>query len=92
MAAELKRYRRITYCKFCKAEGKKVRAIWTTKYPPAYGIRDWYKHYACEEHKHLIEDTDPDRTWAEIIERGKNQKQERDDYLTEADYQTWYRL
>lgn len=63
-----------------------------TKYPPAYKVRDWYKHYACEEHKHLIEDTDPDRTRAEIIERGKNKKPERDDHLTEADYQTWYGL
>lgn len=63
-----------------------------TKYPPAYKLRDWYKHYACDEHKHLIEDTDPNRTWAEILERSKNQKPERDDHLTEADYQTWYRL
>lgn len=92
MAAELKRYKRITYCKFCKAEGNKVRAIWMTKYPPAFGLRDWYKHYACEAHKHLIEDTDPNRTRAAIIEKHKNDKPERDDHMTEADYQTWGRL
>jgi hypothetical protein len=92
MAAELKRYKRITYCKFCKAEGKKERAIWMTKYTPAFALRDWYKHYACEEHKHLIEDTDPNRTRAEILARAKSEKPKRDDYMTEADYQTWGRL
>ena len=30
-----------------------------TKYQPPWGLRDWYKHYACDEHKHLIEDPDP---------------------------------
>lgn len=92
MAAELKRYKRITYCKFCKEEGNKVRAIWMTKYAPPFALRDWYKHYACEDHKHLIEDTDPNRTRADIIEKAKNEKPARDDYMTEADYQTWGRL
>lgn len=92
MAAELKRYKRVTYCKFCKAEGNKVRAIWMTKYPPFFALRDWYKHYACEEHKHLIEDTDPQRTRAALLEEAKNKKYSPDDHMTEADYQTWGRL
>ncbi len=91
MPAELKRCKRITYCKFCRAEGAKVRAIWMTKYPPAYAMRDWYKHYACDAHKHLIEDTDPNRTravdWAE-----PSQNAQYDEHMSEADYQTWGRL
>lgn len=92
MAAELKRYKRVTYCKFCKAEGRKVRAIWMSKYNPSFGLRDWYKHYACEEHKHLIEDTDPNRTRADLKERVKNDRIAREEYMTEADYQTWGNL
>ncbi len=92
MTAERKKYKRITYCKFCKAEGNKVRAVWMSKYPPAFAMRDWYKHYACEEHKHLIEDTDPDRTRAALKAECNGKKSARDDYMTEADYQTWGRL
>ena len=90
MPAELKRYKRITYCKFCKALGFKVRAVWMAKYPPAYALRDWYKHYACDAHKHLIEDTDPNRTRAAAA--AAPLVAEDDEHMSEADYQTWGRL
>ncbi len=55
----LKKCKPITYCKFCKAIGIRRRCTVMTKYQPPWGLRDWYKHYACDEHKGLIEDPDP---------------------------------
>lgn len=89
-----------TYCKFCKAEGKtKVKCVWKTKYPPRYRLRNYYKHYACEEHKSLIEDTDPNgfmEKWDKESNKEGNKDfpidKKRDDHYTEADYQTWMRL
>lgn len=88
MAAELKKFKDISYCKFCKKEGIKNRIVWMTKYKPAYAFRDWHRHYSCEAHKHLIEDTDPNRTRA----ASSKAAQDDDGDMTEADYQTWWRL
>ena len=90
MPAELKRCHYPMNCQFCKAEGVKVRADWMSKYAPERGHRDPYKHYACSEHMHLIEDTDPERVKGELL---RNVRQLEDDArMTEADYQTWGRL
>ena len=90
MPVELKRCRYPMNCQFCKAEGVKERADWMSKYAPERGHRDPYKHYACSEHKHLIEDTDPDRVKGELL---RNVRQSEDDgHMTEADYQTWGHL
>ena len=90
MPAELKRCHYPMNCQFCKAEGVKVRADWMSKYAPERGHRDPYKHYACSGHKHLIEDTDPERVKGELL---RNVRQLEDDArMTEADYQTWSRL
>ena len=64
-----------------------------TRYPPPWRIRDWYKHYACDEHKGLIEDPDP-RGIMEAAAKNPAppQKVAREDHYTEADYQTWMRL
>lgn len=89
MVVELTRCKQITYCKFCKAEGRRTKCVWRTKYQPPYRLRDWYKHYACNEHKHLIEEPDPNG----FHKRAKDNKAEvRDDHLTEADYQTWMKV
>lgn len=90
MPAELKRCRYPMNCQFCKAEGVKVRADWMSKYAPERGHRDPYKHYACSEHKHLIEDTDPDRVKGALM-RTVHQSED-DGHMSEADYQTWGRL
>ena len=86
----LKKCKPITYCKFCKALGQKVRCTVMTKHQPPFAMRDWYKHYACDEHKGLIQDPDP-RGLCDLPV--KESKKYRDDgHLTEADYQTWMRL
>lgn len=89
----LKKCKPITYCKFCKAIGIRRRCTVMTKYQPPWGLRDWYKHYACDEHKGLIEDPDP-RGIMEAAAKNPAppQKVARDDHYTEADYQTWMRL
>lgn len=89
----LKRCKPITYCKFCKALGIRRRCTVMTRYPPPCRIRDWYKHYACDEHKGLIEDPDP-RGIMEAAAKNPAppQKVARDDHYTEADYQTWMGL
>lgn len=92
MTAELKPAKLHTYCKFCKANGVKRVANWMTRYAPRFGMRDTYKHYACTEHKHLIEDTDPNRTRAADNAELAKARKEVDDHMTEADYQTWGRL
>lgn len=90
MPAELKRCRYRMNCQFCKAEGVKAGAEWMSKYAPKRGHRDPYKHYACAEHKHLIEDTDPDRVKGALLRTVRHS--EDDGYMSEADYQTWGRL
>ena len=89
----LKKCKPITYCKFCKALGIRRRCTVMTKYQPPYHFRDNYKHYACDEHKHLIEDPDPHgRVEAATKNPAPTQKAAMDDHYTEADYQTWMRI
>lgn len=99
-AIPLKKCKPITYCKFCKAEGeatgeaKRVRCTVMTRYTPPYKLRNWYKHYSCDDHKHLIEDPDPHGVYdrlASVNREGKT-PDGRQDHYTEADYQTWLRL
>ena len=99
MTVQLVRCNINTYCKFCKASGKgKVKCTVKAK----YRAHDHYKHFSCDEHKHLIEDTDPDGKWEKYHsaeERAKRKVQEREELYrerqqgySEADYQTWLRL
>lgn len=83
-----------TYCRFCSAEGKKkVKCIWKARYKAT----DHNKHFACSDHKHLIEDTDPDgklALWNSPEQKALRKRQEREsrsEHYTEADYQTWMR-
>jgi hypothetical protein len=91
MAAELKRCKYAVYCKFCKSEGRKVTATLMTRYAPSGGSRDHAKHFSCEGHKLLIEDTDPDRVMYDLLKSVRNRPADDGD-MTEADYQTWWRL
>lgn len=92
MSAETRKAKCHTYCKFCKALGIKRVATRMTRYAPRMGMRDTYKHYACEAHINLMEDTDPQRTRsAESKEINAVKHSESTDY-SEADYQTWLRL
>lgn len=97
-AIPLKKCKPITYCKFCKAEGQKVRCTVMTKYQPPYNMRDWYKHYSCDDCIHKIEDPDPRGVYDRPIESTGNPATSvrktcsGDDHYTEADYQTWLRL
>lgn len=83
-----------TYCKFCLAEGrKKVPCTWRARYKAT----DHKRHFACSDHKHLIEDTDPSgELWLynRPEQKALRKKQEREavEHYTEADYQTWMRL
>ena len=99
LAARLTKCNINTYCKFCKSEGKpKVKCTKKAK----YRAFDHRKHYACEEHKRLIEDTDPDGRWEffnspEGKAKRKKEMQElewrdRKNGYSEADYQTWLRV
>lgn len=99
MTAQLVRCNINTYCKFCKASGNgKVKCTVKAK----YRAHDHYKHFSCDEHKHLIEDTDPDGMWEKYHspeEREKRKAQEREELRrdragghSEADYQTWMRI
>lgn len=81
----------ITYCKFCKALGIRRRCTVMTKYQPRYQLRDWYKHYSCDEHKELIEDPDP-HGFAERMGPVIIDPTPRKEHYTEADYQTWMKL
>lgn len=89
---ELQRCKIITYCKFCRKEGNRVRCTVRTRYAPPMRMRDWYKHYACDEHSHLIEEPDPHGVGKARREAHQKDSPPRDDRLTEADYQTWYNL
>lgn len=90
MTAELKHCRYHMNCQFCKEAGCKERAVWMTRYAPERGYRDPHKHYACSHHKHLIEDTDPDRVRGELLRAVHTATD--DGHMTEADHQTWGRL
>jgi len=96
-AIPLKKCKPITYCKFCKAEGHKTRCTVMTKYKPPYNMRDWYKHYSCDECIHKIEDPDPHGVYDKRTGNPENpgtsagKSSYRDNHYTEADYQTWLR-
>lgn len=92
MPAEIVKAKTHTYCKFCKALGIKRVATRMSRYAPKFGMRDTYKHYACDEHVDLIEDTDPDRTRKAFNAELKTDRKSDDSHLTEADYQTWWNL
>ena len=88
----LKKCKIITYCKFCKAEGKRVRCTKMTKYAPPFGFRDHYKHYSCDECIHKISDPDPHGRREHAVNNPPQEVSRPDNHLTEADYQTWMRL
>lgn len=92
MSAETSKAKCHTYCKFCKALGIKRVATRMTRYAPRMGTRDTYKHYACEDHIELMEDTDPQRTRGAQLKELKAVMQSVNTEYSEADYQTWLRL
>jgi len=93
MAAQTRKAKIHTYCKFCKAEGIKRSATVMTRYSPRMGMRDHAKHYACIDHAELMEDTDPKRTRSKELLKLKDVKAATDTTeYSEADYQTWLRL
>lgn len=98
MAGQLKACKINCYCKFCLAEGKpKVKCTKQAR----YCAHDHKKHFACDEHVHLIEDTDPDGYWkhyhspeGKAERKAKEREMEERDRkhgYSEADYQTWLR-
>jgi len=92
MTAEITRFKGNAYCKFCQKDGVKTRVKWQSRYAPRLGTRDYKKHYACDMHAHLIEDTDPDRTRYATNKALNDVKHKENDHLSEADYQTWVNL
>jgi hypothetical protein len=92
MSAETSKAKSHTYCKFCKAMGIKRVATRMTRYAPRMGMRDTYKHYACEDHVELMVDTDPQRTRGTELMELKAVKRAPDTEYSEADYQTWLRV
>lgn len=70
------------WCSFCKPDN--IHAVWRNTRLRCDKSEEKLQ-FACEDHKHLLVDGT-----AKEVDMSRIKKD--DGYMTEADYQTWYRL